>query len=150
MCLAQLLEVRSFSHAKEVISFLGLILTFVAVLIILCMPLRDPALPNDKISPAYGEPTHELRSPEDNLTLWQFLTVSWMAPLITLGSRRQLNEEDVWSLSFEFQHKNLHESFRELKGSVVRRLLTANGIDLIIISSLGVLSSLARMQLGSV
>lgn len=78
--------------------------------------------------------------------LWQFMTVSWMSPLITLGSSRQLNDEDVWSLSFEFQHKTLHEKFRELKGSVVRRLLTANGIDLIIISSLAVVSSLASME----
>lgn len=74
------------------------------------------------------------------------MTVSWMTPLITLGSARQLNDEDVWSLAFEFQHGILHDSFRELKGSVVRRLITANGLDLVIIFFLAVLESLASME----
>lgn len=66
-----------------------------------------------------------------------------MSPLISLGFARQLNEEDVWSLGFEFQHRRLHDKFREMKGSVVRRLLAANGIDLVFISVLGILESLA-------
>ncbi len=143
---AQLVAARSSLHAENIVLYLGLIPTFFAILVILCMPFRDPEIPHDQISSTYGKPTSELRSPEDNLMLWQFMTVSWMSPLITLGSSRQLNDEDVWSLSFEFQHKTLHEKFRELKGSVVRRLLTANGIDLIIISSLAVVSSLASME----
>lgn len=143
---AQLVAARSNLHAENIISYLGLISTFFAILIILCMPFRDPVLSDDQISSIHNQPTCELRSPEDNLMLWQFMTVSWMSPLITLGSARQLNDEDVWSLSFEFQHKTLHENFRELKGSVVRRLLTANGIDLVIISSLAVLTSLASMD----
>lgn len=71
------------------------------------------------------------------------MTVSWMSPLIKIGFARQLNEEDVWSLGFQFQHKTLHENFRLLKGSVVRRLLVANGLDLIIISALAILECLA-------
>lgn len=74
------------------------------------------------------------------------MTISWMAPLISLGSARQLNDGDVWSLAFEFQHRILHDSFRELNGSVVRRLITANGLDLVIVSSLAVLESLASME----
>lgn len=74
------------------------------------------------------------------------MTVSWMTPLISLGSARQLNDEDVWSLPFEFQHRILHDSFQELKGSVVRRLISANGFDLVIISSLAVLELLASMK----
>ncbi len=69
-----------------------------------------------------------------------------MSPLISLGSARQLDEEDVWSLSFEFQHRPLHDKFRELKGSVVNRLLEANGLDLVFISVLGVLESLASTE----
>lgn len=143
--LARFVIVHSSLRAENMLSLVALSSTFFTILIILSMPLRDPALPNDQISPTYEQPTSRLRSPEDNLMLWQFLTVSWMSPLITLAFARQLNDEDVWSLCFEFQHKMLHETFRELKGSVVRRLLTANGIDLVIISSLGVISSLASM-----
>ncbi|KAL8682945.1 MAG: hypothetical protein Q9186_001024 [Xanthomendoza sp. 1 TL-2023] len=108
------------------------------------MPLRDPRLPNDNISPAYEKPNHLLRSPEDNLTLWQFMSVSWISPLICVGATRQLHEADVWQLSFEFQHRILHEKFRELGGTVVRRLLLANGLDLVILLSLGALEVLSN------
>ncbi|KAL9000171.1 MAG: hypothetical protein Q9169_001073 [Polycauliona sp. 2 TL-2023] len=81
------------------------------------MPLRDPRLASNEISPAYEKPDCQHRSPEDNLTLWQFMSVSWMSSLITIGSKRQLNDEDVWQLSFQFQHRILHDKFRELAGS---------------------------------
>ena len=136
-------------HSKvdiaDILFFLGLFSALLAIFVILCMPFRSPMLPNDRISKPLTVSTHELRSPEDNLTLWQFMSVSWMSPLISAGSARQLNDEDVWSLSFQFQHKALHESFRLLKGSVVKRLLVANGIDLLIVGSLGILESLTSV-----
>ncbi|KAI4171387.1 MAG: hypothetical protein LQ343_004343 [Gyalolechia ehrenbergii] len=55
-----------------------------------------------------------------------------------------LNDEDVWQLSFEFQHQLLHQKFRELKGTVVRRLLQANGLDLIILLGLGTIEALSN------
>jgi hypothetical protein len=124
-------------------AILAMVSVFGAIVVILNMPLRDPSLPRDNISPAYGPPTNDLRTPEDNLTLWQFMTVSWMAPLIALGNSRQLNDEDVWKLGYQFQHRTLHDQFRELRGSVLRRLLEANGIDLFIISALGILELVA-------
>ena len=66
-----------------------------------------------------------------------------MSSLISIGSTRQLDDEDVWQLGFEFQHQILHAKFRELGGSVVRRLLAANGLDLVILLCLGVLEALA-------
>ena len=141
-----LIKARSNLQIHDVPAIFEIVLAIIAIAIIICMPLRDPQLPNQDISPVYEIPTDELRSPEDNLTLWQFMTVSWMSPLMSLGSVRQLNDEDVWSLSLEFQHRGLHDKFRELKGSVVRRLLTANGIDLIIISLLGILESIASTR----
>ena len=138
--------IRSALRAQAAFAILELLAGISAVVTIVCMPLRDPDLCNDQISPPYAHPTSQLRSPEDNLTLWQFMTVSWMTPLISLGSVRQLNDRDVWALAFEFQHNILHERFRELKGSVVRRLVTANGLDLVIIACLAVLESLASMQ----
>ncbi|KAJ5174294.1 uncharacterized protein N7482_000171 [Penicillium canariense] len=88
------------------------------------------------ISAVGQPPCSDFRSPEDNLRLWQFLTVSWMAPLISLGRKRQLNEQDVWQLGFEFQHSRLHEKFRRIRGSVLRRVLKANGLDVLIISGI--------------
>ena len=145
--LTLLANARFALHAQDIPASLELLTALSAVVVILCMPLRNPDnLSKDQISPPFGHPMSQLRSPEDDLTLWQFMTVSWMTPLISLGSARQLNDEDVWSLAFEFQHSILHDSFRELKGSVVRRLITANGLDLVIISSLAVLESLSGME----
>ncbi|KAF2180532.1 P-loop containing nucleoside triphosphate hydrolase protein [Zopfia rhizophila CBS 207.26] len=109
------------------------------VFVVLGMPLRDPALPNDDISPAFSDPTVKLRSPEDNLTPWQYMSVSWMAPLIREGVRRQINDDDVWDLAYEFKHGRLHSAFRKLQGSVTNRLLQANGIDLIVTTTLGLI-----------
>ena len=109
-----------------------------AVMVILCMPCRDPSLPPINISGVGTTPSSSVRSPEDNLRLWQFLTVSWMAPLMSLGRHRQLHEEDVWFLAYEFQHRRLHEKFRRLRGSVLGRLLKANGIDVLIVATLAI------------
>lgn len=121
----------------------ALFMSFGAILIIMNMPLRDPNLSREKISPAFGPSTSELRTPEDNLTLWQFMSVSWMSPLISLGIARQLNDADVWDLGYEFKHRMLHDRFRELRGTVLRRLLVANGIDLALISLLAILELVA-------
>jgi hypothetical protein len=133
--------------AHDAPTILVIFTALTSVTIILRMPMRHPLLPSGQISPAFDPPTSQLRSPEDNFTLWQFMTVSWMAPLISLGNARQLNDEDVWSLSYEFQHRTLHDKFRSLQGSVLGRLLEANGIDLFIISILSILELTASMML---
>lgn len=138
----------SFAPRLEVIrAACGTFAALVALASILRMPMRDPDLPSDQISPPFGSPDPLLRSPEDNLTLWQFMTVSWMSPLISLGAKRQLNDQDIWSLSYEFQHRGLHDAFRELRGSVLRRVLTANKIDVVIVSVLGLVELIASMVL---
>ncbi len=130
-------------RGRDAPNMLDALVASAVVVLLLRMPLRSPQLPSDKISPPFDPPSHDLRSPEDNLTLWQFMTVSWMAPLISLGAERQLNEEDVWGLGWEFQHRLLHERFKELKGSITKRLLVANGLDLVITSLLAVIELIA-------
>lgn len=137
------------NHARSLIDLLRgfeILAALLSVSFILCMPLRAPDLPTDEISPTFEKPGYRLRSPEDNLTLWQFMSVSWMSPLISVGSKRQLNSEDVWKLGFEFQHRLLHQKFRELSGSVVRRLLAANGFDLLILLVLGTVEAISSTR----
>lgn len=122
----------------------SIILAFVAIIIVINMPLRSPHLGAETISRPFTVPTKDLRSPEDNMTLFQWMTVSWMSPLIKVGNQRQLNDEDVWFLPYEFQHRHLHDAFRELQGSVVRRLLAANWIDLVILTLLAILELAAN------
>lgn len=130
-------------EVEDALNILDALGASAVIILLLRMPLRDFQLPNDTISPPFGPPSNNLRSPEDNLTLWQFMTVSWMSPLIFLGAERQLNEEDVWSLGREFQHRLLHERFKELTGSITKRLLFANGLDLFITSLLAIIESIA-------
>ncbi|KAL1867541.1 hypothetical protein VTK73DRAFT_4120 [Phialemonium thermophilum] len=116
------------------------------LIVILNMPMRDPLLDDADVSRPFTPPKASLRSPEDAFTLWQFLTVSWMQPLIALGRERQLHDEDVWFLPFEFQHQRLHLLFREIRGSVIGRLLRANGLDLCVMSVLGVVESVMTLS----
>lgn len=142
--LVLLLGSRSLFHLQGLPTSLELVLAFVLMVNIFNMPMRNPKLPKDNISSSGDPPASSLRTPEDNLTLWQFMTVAWMEPLISMGKKRQLNDEDVWLLGYQFQHRTLHDNFRELKGSFVRRLLAANGLDLIITGLLGLIELVAN------
>ncbi|KAK2730037.1 ABC bile acid [Colletotrichum kahawae] len=121
------------------------LISLAALMGIVAMPMRDPRLGDDGI--AHSDPSYELRSPEDNLTLWKFMTVSWMGPLIARGSEKQLHDEDVWQLPFDFQHDRLHTLFRDLRGSMMTKLISANGMDLIIQSCLGIIETAANLSI---
>lgn len=130
---------------ESIPDILATLTAFTAVGIIMCMPMRHPKLVNDEISAVFEQPSSNLRSPEDNLNLWQFFTVAWMIPLISVGKKRRIDDEDVWSLAYEFQHKRLFDHFRKMKGSVLLRLLRANGSDLVIMTLLAFVELLARL-----
>lgn len=117
----------------------------VSATIIVNMPMRDPIASCHAICSPFAAPTSALRSPEDNLTLWHWMSVSWMAPTVKTGCQRQLDDEDVWKLPLEFQHDRLHRLFRDVKGSVLVRLLKANAPDLILTTGLGILESFCTL-----
>lgn len=119
---------------RVMVGILLLCLTFLVVTV--NMPMRDPRWSHSEISPAYSAPTDQLRSPEDSLTFWQWATIGWVSPLLSLARQRQLNGDDIWLLPYEFQHTLLHDTFRHMKGSVLRRILAANWIDLVILTIL--------------
>ncbi|KAK1834205.1 putative ATP-dependent permease [Podospora conica] len=116
-----------------------------SVVVMLNMPMRDPLLDSTGIGKPFEEPTSAVRSPEDLITLWQWMTVSWMAPLIKIGYKRQLHDGDVWFLAYEFHHDRIHRCFREVRGTVLARLLKANGLDLLITTGLSVVETVAEL-----
>jgi len=111
----------------------------ISICIVLLMPFRDTASDSN----VGATPSEKQPSPEDNLKPWQFLSVSWMWPMISVGKKRTLNEDDVWKLSYQFQHQRLHDRFSKLKGSVLGRLCRANITDFFIISFLAIFSLVA-------
>lgn len=131
------------SSTALLLFLLTVLFPLVSVGIVLVMPLRNPYAAGTEEVAGKDDvaPTEKLRSPEDNFSVWQWMTISWMGNLIQLGYNRQVHPEDVWRLPFEFQHKRLHTLFREIKGTVIGRILVANAPDLLITSSLGILES---------
>ncbi|CAK7215532.1 hypothetical protein SBRCBS47491_002513 [Sporothrix bragantina] len=123
--------------------------TGLSIAMMMVMPMRDPRLgpgpENNRIAAPFETPSIKLRSPEDNLNLYQWMSVNWMSPVIGLGATRQLQDEDVWHLPFQFQHARLYRLFHEVKGSVTARIVKVNTPDLIITSFLGILDSLLSM-----
>lgn len=112
--------------------------SLVGIIIIMFMPLRDPAWDVKDIGSAKLPPSFHVRSPEDNLSLFRFWTMNWVYPLAKVCRSREINVEDVWQLPFDFQHIRLYEAFRELKGRLLPCLIEANGLDLSISTSLAI------------
>lgn len=110
------------------------------------MPVRDPSWDAGDIGDASRPPSHLLRSPEDNLTLAQFWTMSWVNPLARVCRVRELVVEDVWQLPLDYQHARLYLAFRDIRGRLIPRLLEANGLDLCVSASLAVVERVAEVS----
>lgn len=147
-----LVQLVMFSTILQIFSWSALfvwgfeaVIPLASIIFIVNMPLRDPLLSSENICPPYSAPTDKLRSPEDAFTLWQWMSVAWMSPIVKTGCQRQLHDEDVWTLPLAFQHSRLHRLFRDVKGSVLARVFKVNAPDLIITTLLGILESICSL-----
>ena len=71
-------------------------------------------------------------NPESKASCWSIITFSWLNPIITLGYKRPLEEEDLWKLSKGDQAEELTRRFnvhwdKELARSTERRSTRAHG-----------------------
>jgi hypothetical protein len=108
--------------------------TLLSFAIVMVMPFRPISPASGPIGVSGTVPSIEKRSPEDSLRLWQFLTTSWVWPLLSLGKARQMQKEDVWKLGFGFQSSRIIAAFHEVKKSTLfTRLVSANKLDLTIL-----------------
>lgn len=133
-------------HDVDPFRLARMVLGCLSITIIGIMPLRDPAWGKKDIGSARGQPSCHLRSPEDDLSLFRFWSMSWVNPLAKLCRAREVTEEDVWQLPYEFQHARLYMAFRELKGKLLLCLIEANGLDLSIATSLAVAEKVAEVS----
>lgn len=133
-------------HVFEPLRLTRMLLCCIAILLIANMPLRDPTWGVKDIGNPGIAPSHHVRSPEDNLSIFRFLAMSWVYPIAKLSLTREIDEEDVWQLPFDFQHKRLYMAFRELKGKLLICLIEANGLDLFISTVLAVVERVAEVS----
>ncbi|RGP71521.1 ATP-dependent bile acid permease [Fusarium sporotrichioides] len=123
-----------------------LILEALAILAIGNMPLRNPFWDSLDIGNTKVPPSNQVRSPEDNLTLFQFWTMKWVNPLSKIASQREIAVGDVWQLPYEFQHWRLYMAFRTLKGKLLPCLIEANGLDLFISTFAAIVERVAEVS----
>jgi hypothetical protein len=128
-----LLIVQNFRNLQDCLvstRYVTISTTLVCVAIVLIMPFRPISPGSGTISVAGTTPTDTERSPEDGLRLWQFLTTSWIEPVLRIGKARQLEKEDIWKLGYGFQNGRIASAFRNVRGSTMfKRLLKANAVD---------------------
>ncbi|PLW40557.1 hypothetical protein PCANC_16781 [Puccinia coronata f. sp. avenae] len=135
-------------EANQDLSKFILICRFLTVIIILGMiyltgsyPILD-TLPCPNVAKAGSSPSAQETCPEDTVSLWQWLSYSFLNPLLKLSQQRTLTEEDVWKLSPFFQHRILFDRYLQLikeeypsenrKINLIWVLIRSNSIDLMI------------------
>lgn len=109
-------------------SIASLLVTSCALALIFSMPLTD-------VDPSPDTPEHT-RPPagEDRCTLWQWMTFSWMSPLIDLAVERTIEKENVWQLSEGCRSNLLVRKFKQVSSarSLPWRVIAANGHDILL------------------
>ncbi|KAM0786024.1 hypothetical protein ACM66B_006839 [Microbotryomycetes sp. NB124-2] len=83
-----------------------------------------------------------MRSPEEDVTLGEWIVFSWVAPIIKRGQEHKLGYADVWQLPSTMSASDVREDVRSLKSKrLIPRILYNNSLDLMLSLSLGLLSS---------
>ncbi|KAJ3833131.1 P-loop containing nucleoside triphosphate hydrolase protein [Lentinula raphanica] len=100
------------------------------------LPLQDVP-PGERIATRNDTPSVLKTCPEDDVTLWSWLTFTFVEPIFDVANKGTLNDIDVWSLSPYFKHKNLFNKYLEYQAkhpthSLLRFLLVSNSLDLIL------------------
>ncbi|KAF9219896.1 P-loop containing nucleoside triphosphate hydrolase protein [Gyrodon lividus] len=71
-------------------------------------------------------------SPEDYATIVEWLTFSWVYPLIKRGTDTAMNEDDVWDLSPTLQSRPVFSKFNTItRSTLLRCLFAASSSDLL-------------------
>ncbi|KFA48346.1 hypothetical protein S40293_04429 [Stachybotrys chartarum IBT 40293] len=136
-----------FPKAIDGLQVAGTLLCCIAIIVICNMPLRDPTWGVSDIGGIGAVPSNAARSPEDNLSLLRWWTMSWVNPLANVRARREITVNDIWQLPHSFQHTRLYLAFRELDGKLLHRLIHANGLDIILATILALVDQIGDVTI---
>ncbi|KAF7974527.1 hypothetical protein HWV62_11990 [Athelia sp. TMB] len=123
----------------------SLIFNLVATIALLCVVLSMPlAIPSNKVRKSDIGVTV---SPDDYVTLWGWITFSWMSPIMKKGTHTTLVESDIWKLSPTMSSKPLFAKFAStIRPTLLKRIWAANKYDMMLdmsLTCLGVVFSYA-------
>ncbi|KAJ7679731.1 multidrug resistance-associated ABC transporter [Mycena rosella] len=97
----------------------------VVLLSVLQMPLNVPGTRTDVVQIGLTV------SPEDYTPLWQWISFSWIYPLIKKGTNTTLSDKDVWQLSPNLQSRPVFIKFSSLQmPTLIQKLWAANSLDI--------------------
>lgn len=118
------------------LSALSLATTTGILVVCLSYPMIDVP-PSPMVAPLGSKPSNLYSSPEDNVTLWNWMTFNYIDPILDRAGEGTLNEEDVWDLPPGFKHSNLFRKYLRVmedkpQMSLVWFLLRSNSQDLLI------------------
>jgi hypothetical protein len=71
-------------------------------------------LPSHKTALRTSGTNNTLDGPEDGVSLFDWLTVRWMNPLLSKAQKKTLEDEDIWLLSPFYKHRYLYPVFRDV------------------------------------
>ncbi|KAF7979956.1 hypothetical protein HWV62_40400 [Athelia sp. TMB] len=105
----------------------NLLATIALLGIVLSMPL---ALPSNRVKKSDIGVTV---SPDDYVTLWGWITFSWIYPIVKKGARTTLVDSDIWNLSPTMSSKPLFAKFANTaRSTILKRIWAANKYDMIL------------------
>ncbi|TFK37278.1 multidrug resistance-associated ABC transporter [Crucibulum laeve] len=106
----------------------NLLLIGALLLVVLNIPLAIPSssVKKDDIGKAV--------SLEDYTPLWKWITFAWIRPLVQLGRKTTLNEEDVPNLSPTMRSRPVFMKFESIhRPTLLRKLWAANSQDIFVV-----------------
>lgn len=135
------------SSLLAALSALSLATSLVILTVCVSYPMTD-VLPSPTVAPLGSRPSHLYSSPEDAVSLWNWMTFNYINPILDRAGEGTLNEEDVWDLPPGFKHSNLFRKYLKVmeknpKMPLVWFLLQSNSQDLVIDFSLKLYTSVA-------
>lgn len=85
-------------------------------------------LPSSTLPPT---DTQDTVGPDDLVTLFSWLSFSWVNPFINLGNIKELEVEDLPNLSLTMQTAVVFDRFRQIaRSSLLWKIILANRLDL--------------------
>ncbi|KIJ64255.1 hypothetical protein HYDPIDRAFT_91004 [Hydnomerulius pinastri MD-312] len=116
------------------VQLFGMMFNVVVVLISLAVVVTMPIeLPSTSVRQLLVS-CYDRYSPEDYTTIFEWITFSWVYPLIKRGTSVTMNEEDVWDLSPTMQSRPVFAKFSTiLRPKLLLRLFRASSLDLLVV-----------------